>query len=173
MIGKGRVRSLPFRVLSVVITNPGCLRRQPQQKLNPAHHSEHIHNQSCELSLEMSTSMMSAVAQLDDLGLALLICLMGEQHCIIRAPEYLMENVEFRIHSLASKVFSLEYANVRCNLHTTGDDFMAAFERRGDDAGRSGTPETKVCCSSWDYCIYRVLLYVSLSISCHIANYHR
>jgi len=113
---------------------------------------------------------MPAVAQLDDLGLALLVCLVSEQHCIVRAPEHLMENVESRIRSLASEVFSLDYANVRCDVHTTGDHIMTAFERREHNAGRSDTPETKVCFCPWDQCIHCVLVYLFSKTSAKVSK---
>jgi len=88
---------------------------------------------------------MSTIAQLDDLGLALLICVVGEQHCIIRAPEHSMENVEAHIYSLASNIFSFDHASVNCESDTSGGDFMTAFERHKDSTKQSEGPRGKVC----------------------------
>lgn len=84
----------------------------------------------------MSTHTHSAISQLDDLGLALLVCLIGKQHCIIRAPRHLLQNVEAQLTSLASNVFALEFTSVPCNQDTSGQDFLAAFARKSDSTGK-------------------------------------
>jgi len=84
----------------------------------------------------MSTHTHSAISQLDDLGLALLVCLIGKQHCIIRAPKHLLQDVEAQVSSLASTVFALEFASVVCDQDTSGRDFLAAFARKSDSTAK-------------------------------------
>jgi len=93
----------------------------------------------------MSIAVTPAISQLDDLGLALLICLIGEQHCIIRASEHFLSDVEAEVQFLASSVFLLDCASVVCEENTKGEDFLAAFEHHEDDAGSDGKMTGKVC----------------------------
>lgn len=98
----------------------------------------------------MPPDVLSALAQLDDLGLALLICLVGEQHCIIRAPEHLLHDVATQIHTLASEIFSLKYASVPCTPETPDGAFLDAFAQDEEDVLAGSGSNGKV---RWLRCI--------------------
>ncbi|KAF1921295.1 hypothetical protein BDU57DRAFT_435431 [Ampelomyces quisqualis] len=72
------------------------------------------------------------VQALSDLELAVLICLVAEQHCIIETERSLIIDVEKELRLIAQKVFGLTCAVLNCTEHTTLDDFGSGI-LVGDD----------------------------------------
>lgn len=63
------------------------------------------------------------VQALSDLELAVLICLVADQHCIIEAERDLAGGVQEELKIIASNVFGLTWTVLDCDEHTTLDDF--------------------------------------------------
>ncbi|KAF2826055.1 hypothetical protein CC86DRAFT_394819 [Ophiobolus disseminans] len=75
------------------------------------------------------------VQALSDLELAVLICLVAEQHCIIEADAESTKDVAEELKLIAGGVFGLTCAVLECNEHTTLDDFGSSIlvTEDGDD----------------------------------------
>jgi len=63
----------------------------------------------------MDTNLQFAISTLTDLQLALLICLIAEQHPIIRAPAHLLDEVQAELEDAARRVFGLTRVVVNCD----------------------------------------------------------
>ncbi|KAF2633103.1 hypothetical protein BU25DRAFT_329629 [Macroventuria anomochaeta] len=72
---------------------------------------------------EARERLVERVQTLSDLELAVLVCLVAEQHCIIQTEGQLLDNVEEELKLVATDVFGLTWAVLECNKQTTLDDF--------------------------------------------------
>jgi hypothetical protein len=75
-------------------------------------------------SMEDETSRLAEKAQeLGDLELAVLLCLIAGEHCIIEADAEDVEQAEQDLRTICSRVFGLNGAVLRCDQSTSLDDF--------------------------------------------------
>ncbi|KAH5423342.1 hypothetical protein HBI23_198890 [Parastagonospora nodorum] len=72
---------------------------------------------------EIEDPIAIKVQALSDLELAVLICLVADQHCIIDTEQHLINNVEEELRLIARDVFGLTCAVLSCSELTTLDDF--------------------------------------------------
>ncbi|KAJ4372590.1 hypothetical protein N0V86_007952 [Didymella sp. IMI 355093] len=72
---------------------------------------------------EVHDRLVEKVQTLSDLELAVLVCLVAEQHCIIETEKQLLDTVESELKLVASNVFGVTWAVLECNEQTTLDDF--------------------------------------------------
>ncbi|KAI4933044.1 hypothetical protein J4E85_003447 [Alternaria conjuncta] len=73
------------------------------------------------------------VQSLSDLELAVLICLVADQHCIIEAERQLTRDVLEELKPVATNTFGLTWAVLECTEHTTLDDFGSGILVRGEE----------------------------------------
>lgn len=71
--------------------------------------------------------VVNAIQELGDLELAVLVCLLADQHCIVRAPEHILEDVQQELGLIAAKRFGLSSINVDCSPDTTLEEFGDAL----------------------------------------------
>ncbi|KAF1357429.1 hypothetical protein EJ07DRAFT_129072 [Lizonia empirigonia] len=67
--------------------------------------------------------LVEKVQILSDLELAVLVCIVAEQHCIVQTEGQLLDNVEEELKLIATNVFGLTCAVLECTEQTTLDDF--------------------------------------------------
>ncbi|KAI9763293.1 MAG: hypothetical protein M1840_000775 [Geoglossum simile] len=72
-------------------------------------------------------SLLEKVHSLSDLELAALLCLVANQHCIIKTEEETTEALVQELQLAASKIFGLSHAVLTCSQSTTLDDFGDAI----------------------------------------------
>jgi hypothetical protein len=73
-------------------------------------------------------SLLAKVHDLTDLELAVLLCLIGRQHCIISTPADAIDDLIQELHLVASKTFGLRsVVVVDCTPSTTLEDFASAL----------------------------------------------
>lgn len=65
-----------------------------------------------------------AISHLDDLELAILVCLIAGDHCIIRTPKHLLDRVQKEVEDSAANVFGLTAKTVQYG--TSDDDQVLA-----------------------------------------------
>lgn len=86
--------------------------------------------------------MVNVVQELGDLELAVLVCLVADQHCIIKAPEELLDDVEAEIGLIATRRFGLQSKSLECSRTTSVEEFSDAVvvdENDREDEVRSPT----------------------------------
>jgi len=82
----------------------------------------------------------AAIAQLDDLELAVLVCLVAKEHCIIRTPQHLLPTVQAKLESVAKDIFGLATVCVECGPATGIDELQdCVTNRAARDAGEDGS----------------------------------
>ncbi|MCJ1284083.1 hypothetical protein MMC26_003414 [Xylographa opegraphella] len=69
--------------------------------------------------------ILSKVQDLTDVELALLLCLVANQHCIVETIDEAVDRLEDEIQLIASNVFGLSVAVVQCSRDTTLEDFSS------------------------------------------------
>ncbi|KAF2008419.1 hypothetical protein BU24DRAFT_415961 [Aaosphaeria arxii CBS 175.79] len=72
---------------------------------------------------EGANRLVDKVQGLSDIELAVLLCLVAEQHCIIETDRSVLDDVEKEIQLISSDVFGLTCAVLDCSDATTLDDF--------------------------------------------------
>ncbi|KAF2126675.1 hypothetical protein P153DRAFT_369340 [Dothidotthia symphoricarpi CBS 119687] len=85
--------------------------------------------------------LTAKVQALSDIELAVLICLVADQHCIVEAEKDAIDDVQQELQLVATRVFGLTCAVLNCDEHTTLDDFgrgILVEEERGDYFGERG-----------------------------------
>ncbi|KAL2048159.1 hypothetical protein N7G274_000070 [Stereocaulon virgatum] len=76
----------------------------------------------------MDTSeLVDKIQELTDLELAVLVCLVTSQHCIIQTEEDGLDPLEQELRLVASNIFGLSYTVVHCNNSSTLEDFSAGI----------------------------------------------
>jgi len=82
----------------------------------------------------------AAISQLDDLELAVLVCLVAKEHCIIRTPQHLLSTVQAKLESLAKDIFGLAAVCIECGSVTGLAEFHDfGTNRAARDAGEDGS----------------------------------
>ncbi|KAG9754406.1 hypothetical protein KCU73_g5667, partial [Aureobasidium melanogenum] len=67
------------------------------------------------------------IQALGDLELAVLLCLVAQQHCIISTQNILIDSLAHELHLIATNIFGLSCALVNCSPTTTLDDFKQSI----------------------------------------------
>ena len=82
-----------------------------------------------------------AISQLDDLELAVLVCLVAKEHCIVRAPQHLLPAVQTKLESTARDIFRLVPVLFDCDSGTDVAELQetAAKHTARDDADGEGS----------------------------------
>ncbi len=76
--------------------------------------------------MDAPINVHEAIADLSDLELAVLACLVANQHCIIRAQEELLNDLQSELELIASTSFDLSCAVLACSPTTGLDEFSDA-----------------------------------------------
>lgn len=71
--------------------------------------------------------MIDKVHDLSDLELALLLCLIAKEHCLLSTPNNAIDTLAEELRLVAKKVFGLSCVVVECDHNTTLDDFASAL----------------------------------------------
>lgn len=82
--------------------------------------------------------IQNVIQGLSDLELAALVCFISDQHCLITAPEELLNDLEAEIRLSAVNIFALTCATVNCSASTTTDDFSEAVIVDSDSRAGDG-----------------------------------
>ncbi|KAF1846868.1 uncharacterized protein K460DRAFT_280504 [Cucurbitaria berberidis CBS 394.84] len=81
---------------------------------------------------EANDRLAEKVQALSDIELAVLVCLVAEQHCIIEAGKESINDVQAELKLVASNVFGLTCAVLDCDENTTLDDFGSGILVKDD-----------------------------------------
>ncbi|MCJ1474770.1 hypothetical protein MMC13_003430 [Lambiella insularis] len=81
------------------------------------------------------------IQELTDIELALLLCLLANQHCIIETSKDTLENLEEELTLIATNVFGLSAAVIQCSSNTTLDDFSNGILVSGQLADSHKSPD--------------------------------
>lgn len=68
-------------------------------------------------------SLMRKLQNLSDLGLAILICLITHEHCLIQTTLSSLDDVTRELELILTKIFRLRHITVECSESTTPDEF--------------------------------------------------
>ncbi|KAL9113156.1 MAG: hypothetical protein Q9227_002768 [Pyrenula ochraceoflavens] len=95
-------------------------------------------------------ALLSHVHDLSDLELAVVLCLIAKEHCLIKADDALLNDLGQELSLIANEVFGLSCAVVSCSEETSIDDFGNAIldqkssssEKAGEDHGTASFNHT-------------------------------
>ncbi|EEU44418.1 uncharacterized protein NECHADRAFT_49400 [Fusarium vanettenii 77-13-4] len=86
-------------------------------------------------------SLLDKVHALSDLELALLLCLISREHCLVSTPSDAIDDLIQELQLVATKTFGLSWVVVNCTPSTTLEDFAAALIiGHQPSSGRSTSP---------------------------------
>ncbi|KAM0434113.1 hypothetical protein ACHAPT_004058 [Fusarium lateritium] len=87
-------------------------------------------------------SLLDKVHALSDLELALLLCLISREHCLVSTPSDAIDDLIQELQLVATKSFGLSWVVVDCTPSTTLEDFAAALiiGHQPSSSGRSPSP---------------------------------
>ncbi|KAL6360562.1 hypothetical protein LRP88_06268 [Fusarium phalaenopsidis] len=86
-------------------------------------------------------SLLDKVHALSDLELALLLCLISREHCLVSTPSDAIDDLIQELQLVATKTFGLSWVVVDCTPSTTLEDFAAALIiGHQPSSGRSTSP---------------------------------
>ncbi|KAJ6789705.1 hypothetical protein PWT90_00569 [Aphanocladium album] len=71
--------------------------------------------------------LIEKVHDLSDLELAVLLCLISREHCLISTPASAIDNLLLELQLIANKTFGLEWAVIDCSESTTLEDFASSL----------------------------------------------
>ncbi|MCJ1480130.1 hypothetical protein MMC06_000284 [Schaereria dolodes] len=71
--------------------------------------------------------LVEKVQALTDIELAILLCLVGGEHCMIQTDPDVLEALQEELQLIASNVFGLAAAVIQCSETTTLDEFSNAI----------------------------------------------
>ncbi|OAA72513.1 hypothetical protein ISF_01586 [Cordyceps fumosorosea ARSEF 2679] len=71
--------------------------------------------------------LIDKVHDLSDLELAVLLCLISREHCLISTPASTIDELVLELQLIATKTFGLEWAVINCSPSTTLEDFASAI----------------------------------------------
>ncbi|KAK2065634.1 hypothetical protein LY76DRAFT_631020 [Colletotrichum caudatum] len=85
--------------------------------------------------------LLTKVHGLSDLELAVLLCLVNREHCIVSTPPVALNELIEELQLIATKTFGLKCAVVDCTPQTTLEDFASSILTASSlTATRSGSP---------------------------------
>lgn len=73
----------------------------------------------------MDIRLQNIIAELSDLELASLVCLIAREHCIIRAPSKSLDLLQQELEHSAWNTFGLRHATLSCSAETRLEEFSA------------------------------------------------
>lgn len=79
------------------------------------------------------SGIYQVIPQLSDLELLLLICLIADNHCVVRAPEEELNQVESDLETISHSLFGYSSAVVKCTSDTTLEDLSNAVLEESDE----------------------------------------
>ncbi|KAL2135203.1 hypothetical protein VTI74DRAFT_9409 [Chaetomium olivicolor] len=71
--------------------------------------------------------LLDKIQNLSDLELAVLLCLIAREHCLISTEPDSVDELAEELRLVASKTFNLNSAIINCHSHTTLDDFATGL----------------------------------------------
>ncbi|OAA75747.1 hypothetical protein LEL_07735 [Akanthomyces lecanii RCEF 1005] len=71
--------------------------------------------------------LIDKVHDLSDLELAVLLCLISREHCLISTPASAIDDLVLELQLIATKTFGLEWAVIDCSPSTTLEDFASSL----------------------------------------------
>jgi MoxR-like ATPase len=92
---------------------------------------------------EQNAGLVEKVQALSDIELAVLLCLVTDQHCIVEADPLLLPAVEQELQIVASQVFGLTSAVLSCAEETTLDEFGNGILAKEDGQDYFHAKDTK------------------------------
>ncbi|CCU75167.1 hypothetical protein BGHDH14_bgh01985 [Blumeria hordei DH14] len=85
-------------------------------------------------------SLVQKVQNLSDIELAVLICLVNQEHCIIKTVPVSIDDLVRELQLVLTKDFGLKHAVLDCNRHTTLDVFNSIILPLENSRSRSKSP---------------------------------
>lgn len=85
-----------------------------------------------------NTSIQDLIPQLSDLELLFLICLIADNHCIVRAAKEDLNDVQRDIEAISNSLFGFSCAVVDCHAQTSLEDISNAVIEDDNSRGRDG-----------------------------------
>ncbi|KAM3504432.1 hypothetical protein MY11210_008362 [Beauveria gryllotalpidicola] len=90
--------------------------------------------------------LIDKIHDLSDLELAVLLCLISREHCLISTPASAIDNLMLELQLIATKTFGLEWAVIDCSPSTTLEDLASSLLSTSspppDDHGTSKPPDS-------------------------------
>ncbi|KAK3195933.1 hypothetical protein K4F52_000800 [Lecanicillium sp. MT-2017a] len=84
--------------------------------------------------------LLEKVHDLSDLELAVLLCLISREHCLISTPAGAIADLVSELQLVAGKTFGLEAAVINCSPTTTLEDFASALLSKNQPSGTNSSP---------------------------------
>ncbi|VDB94890.1 Bgt-2325 [Blumeria graminis f. sp. tritici] len=85
-------------------------------------------------------SLIQKVQNLSDIELAVLICLVNQEHCIIKTVPVSIDDLVRELQLVLTRDFGLKHAVLDCNRHTTLDVFNSIILPLENSRSRSKSP---------------------------------
>ncbi|POS86938.1 hypothetical protein EPUL_000433 [Erysiphe pulchra] len=85
-------------------------------------------------------SLMQKLQNLSDLGLAVLICLVAHEHCLIETTLSSLDDATHELELTLTEIFRLRYVTIECSKSTTPDEFANLILLTETNTTRSDTP---------------------------------
>ncbi|KAH7152107.1 hypothetical protein B0J13DRAFT_438580 [Dactylonectria estremocensis] len=89
-------------------------------------------------------ALLDKVHALSDLELAILLCLISREHCLVSTPPDAIEDLLQELQLVVTKTFGLSWVVIDCNSSTTLEDFAAALliphQQAPSSTGHSASP---------------------------------
>ncbi|KAI5278413.1 hypothetical protein KEM54_004636, partial [Ascosphaera aggregata] len=82
------------------------------------------------------TEFLARINRLSDLEIAILICLIAREHCIVDTEPELLNDLLAELRLIIENVYGLTYDVMTCTADTTVDDLKRAFLQRAGTAKR-------------------------------------
>ena len=132
--------------------------------------------------ISMAESIQAKVQDLGDLELAILVCLVAQEHCLFSTGEGSTYDLQEELRQICLSTFGLRPVVVECSAATTLDDFsegilVDSFDD-GDDVDQQGRPDAELDSSSRpqpghfgsnmldNRCIADVIIATNLDLAC-------
>lgn len=71
--------------------------------------------------------LLGKVHNLSDIELAVLLCLISREHCLISTPAEALNDLVGELHLIAARTFGLTFVTINCHANTTLEDFATAL----------------------------------------------
>lgn len=91
----------------------------------------------------MERKLQNIIPELSDLELAALVCLIANEHCIIRAAASDIDQVQKELQLIATRTFGFHHATLECSAETKLKDFdvLMVEEDKNDVQDRNRLPD--------------------------------
>ena len=85
-------------------------------------------------------SLLEKVHDLSDLELAILLCLISREHCLLSTPASTIDGLIQELQLISTKTFGLQSTVVHCSANTTLEDFASSLLLAQSPTSQSHTP---------------------------------